>query len=79
MHHHRFSWHWQDHLIESHPAEPTRRDDAGVLHVSKATFDDAEGRRVAVFVNEFGSVDIDGNLIRWKGQIDEARQGTSEK
>lgn len=35
----------------------------------------AEGRRVAVFVNEFGSVDIDGDLIRWKGQIDEARRG----
>ena len=39
----------------------------------------AEGRRVAVFVNEFGSVDIDGDLIRWKGQIDEARRGTSQK
>jgi len=32
-----------------------------------------QGRRVAVFVNEFGSVDIDGDLIGWKGQIDEAR------
>eukprot|EP00913_Durusdinium_trenchii_P019979 g18778.t1 len=31
------------------------------------------GARVAVFVNEFGSVDIDGDLIRWQGKIDEAR------
>ena len=29
---------------------------------------------MAVFVNEFGSVDIDGDLIRWQGTIDEARQ-----
>ena len=28
---------------------------------------------MAVFVNEFGHVDIDGDLIRWQGQIDEAR------
>lgn len=32
-----------------------------------------EGARVAVFVNEFGSVDIDGDLIKWQGKIDEAR------
>ncbi|CAK9062729.1 unnamed protein product, partial [Durusdinium trenchii] len=32
-----------------------------------------QGARVAVFVNEFGSVDIDGDLIRWQGKIDEAR------
>eukprot|EP00435_Cladocopium_sp_Y103_P061231 s102_g22.t2 len=31
------------------------------------------GARVAVFVNEFGSVDIDGDLIKWQGKIDEAR------
>lgn len=28
---------------------------------------------MAVFVNEFGSVDIDGDLIKWQGKIDEAR------
>ncbi|CAE7611521.1 cobW, partial [Symbiodinium sp. CCMP2456] len=30
-----------------------------------------EGARVAVFVNEFGAVDIDGDLIRWQGHVDE--------
>lgn len=34
------------------------------------------GARVAVFVNEFGATDIDGDLIRWQGSIDEARRGT---
>ncbi|CAJ1335113.1 unnamed protein product [Effrenium voratum] len=32
-----------------------------------------QGARVAVFVNEFGATDIDGDLIRWQGSIDEAR------
>lgn len=32
-----------------------------------------EGARVAVFVNEFGAVDIDGDLIRWQGHVDEQR------
>eukprot|EP00747_Dinoflagellata_sp_TGD_P166201 gnl/TRDRNA2_/TRDRNA2_188622_c0_seq1.p1 gnl/TRDRNA2_/TRDRNA2_188622_c0~~gnl/TRDRNA2_/TRDRNA2_188622_c0_seq1.p1 ORF type:complete len:377 (+),score=69.44 gnl/TRDRNA2_/TRDRNA2_188622_c0_seq1:57-1187(+) len=30
------------------------------------------GLRAAVFVNEFGAVDIDGSLIRWGGAVDEA-------
>ena len=28
---------------------------------------------MAVFVNEFGAVDIDGDLIRWQGHVDEQR------
>lgn len=31
-----------------------------------------QGLRVAVFVNEFGSVEIDSSLIRWQSSIDEA-------
>merc|ERR1719197_1454393 len=33
----------------------------------------SQGLRAAVFVNEYGTVDIDGALIRWQGQIDEDR------
>eukprot|EP00931_Biecheleriopsis_adriatica_P063985 TRINITY_DN38858_c0_g1_i2.p1 TRINITY_DN38858_c0_g1~~TRINITY_DN38858_c0_g1_i2.p1 ORF type:complete len:410 (-),score=101.24 TRINITY_DN38858_c0_g1_i2:43-1194(-) len=32
-----------------------------------------EGVRAAVFVNEFGAIDIDGSLVRWSGSVDEAR------
>lgn len=31
------------------------------------------GLRAAVFVNEFGALEIDSSLIRWQGAIDEAR------
>lgn len=30
-----------------------------------------QGLRAVVFVNEFGAVDVDGSLIRWRGSIDE--------
>eukprot|EP00927_Polykrikos_kofoidii_P061757 TRINITY_DN56593_c0_g1_i1.p1 TRINITY_DN56593_c0_g1~~TRINITY_DN56593_c0_g1_i1.p1 ORF type:complete len:443 (-),score=65.53 TRINITY_DN56593_c0_g1_i1:319-1647(-) len=31
------------------------------------------GLRAAVFINEFGSVEIDGSLIRWQSAVDETR------
>ncbi|CAE8584776.1 unnamed protein product [Polarella glacialis] len=31
------------------------------------------GIRAAVFVNEFGSVEIDSSLVRWSGSVDEAQ------
>ncbi|CAE7458568.1 yciC [Symbiodinium natans] len=46
---------------------------AGKTTLLNRILQNRQGARVAVFVNEFGAVDIDGDLIRWQGHVDEQR------